>query len=254
LYLIPSTGVTYTARLIDSKSAVIAEDDFSPAPCQNLRTFGLAPELQAIVVLNHYRANNSLTPVFYNSLLETVASLIASGNVTQLGQAFILLGKSYDGTATSIDSQGTAFFDAGSLVQSLLLSQQLDTLSGEISEVGFSYSQTQESWVLVVGTRTRNICSDTFVAGQEECDDGNKVDDDGCSATCAIEPGWSCAEDILQEGSVCSRAPVDVPTTSPSNNNESPQSTPIAQNRGSVTKEAGTLALLLALIAVVLAF
>lgn len=35
MYLIPSTGVTYTARLIDSKSAVIAEDDFSPAPCQS---------------------------------------------------------------------------------------------------------------------------------------------------------------------------------------------------------------------------
>ena len=30
-------------------------------------------------------------------------------------------------------------------------------------------------------------CGDTFVAGAEECDDGNTVDGDGCSSTCTIE-------------------------------------------------------------------
>jgi cysteine-rich repeat protein len=31
------------------------------------------------------------------------------------------------------------------------------------------------------------------VAGQEACDDGNKVDGDGCSSECMVEVGWSCA-------------------------------------------------------------
>lgn len=35
-----------------------------------------------------------------------------------------------------------------------------------------------------------NRCGDGKIAGQEQCDDGNTIDGDGCSATCAIEgPG-----------------------------------------------------------------
>lgn len=30
----------------------------------------------------------------------------------------------------------------------------------------------------------------------EECDDGNKKDDDGCSSTCLLEPGYSCVTTI----------------------------------------------------------
>jgi cysteine-rich repeat protein len=36
-------------------------------------------------------------------------------------------------------------------------------------------------------------CGDMLVDGQENCEDGNAVGGDGCSAACQIEGGWSCA-------------------------------------------------------------
>ncbi len=35
-------------------------------------------------------------------------------------------------------------------------------------------------------------CGDGLLLDAEECDDGNKVSGDGCSATCAIEVGFDC--------------------------------------------------------------
>lgn len=40
-------------------------------------------------------------------------------------------------------------------------------------------------------------CGDGIQEGGEECDDGNKVDGDGCSANCTLELGYTCV------GSVC---------------------------------------------------
>ena len=92
------------------------------------------------------------------------------------------------------------------------------------------------------------------MAGSEQCDDGNRDPNDGCASDCTVENGYTCSVDILQEGSICSRTPVDSPSVQPVGTTAPSQSAPIAQNRGSVTTEAGTLALLLALIAVVLSF
>ena len=36
-------------------------------------------------------------------------------------------------------------------------------------------------------------CGDEVEQAGEACDDGGNDDGDGCDATCAIEPGWSCA-------------------------------------------------------------
>jgi cysteine-rich repeat protein len=36
-------------------------------------------------------------------------------------------------------------------------------------------------------------CGDGKLSGAEACDDGNTADLDGCSSTCAISSGWSCA-------------------------------------------------------------
>jgi fibro-slime domain-containing protein len=36
------------------------------------------------------------------------------------------------------------------------------------------------------------VCGDGIVAGNEQCDDGNMVSNDGCSSTCAVEPGYTC--------------------------------------------------------------
>jgi cysteine-rich repeat protein len=35
-------------------------------------------------------------------------------------------------------------------------------------------------------------CGDGFLSGAEECDDANRRDNDGCSAACTIETGWTC--------------------------------------------------------------
>jgi len=99
----------------------------------------------------------------------------------------------------------------------------------------------------------KTACGDAFVADSEQCDDGNREPNDGCASDCTVENGWTCEEDILQEGSVCSRTPTDNSSPMAQTTGPSPSS-PNALNRGSITTEAGTLALLLALIAVVLSF
>jgi len=37
-----------------------------------------------------------------------------------------------------------------------------------------------------------NACGDGVIWGAEECDDGNSVSGDGCSASCAVEAGFEC--------------------------------------------------------------
>ena len=36
------------------------------------------------------------------------------------------------------------------------------------------------------------ICGDGVNLGQVECDDGNKINNDGCSTTCKVENGYKC--------------------------------------------------------------
>jgi cysteine-rich repeat protein len=42
-----------------------------------------------------------------------------------------------------------------------------------------------------------SLCGDNVVEGAEECDDGNLIDEDGCSALCVIE---FCSDGVLQSG------------------------------------------------------
>ena len=37
-----------------------------------------------------------------------------------------------------------------------------------------------------------DVCRDGFITGMEECDDGNMDPNDGCSALCTFEPGFTC--------------------------------------------------------------
>jgi fibro-slime domain-containing protein len=53
-----------------------------------------------------------------------------------------------------------------------------------------------EDWTPQV---TPVICGDGVVIGAEACDDKDTTPGDGCSASCAIEPGWACA----REGEAC---------------------------------------------------
>lgn len=38
-----------------------------------------------------------------------------------------------------------------------------------------------------------SVCGDNITEGSETCDDGNTTAGDGCSATCALEAGWTCS-------------------------------------------------------------
>jgi cysteine-rich repeat protein len=51
------------------------------------------------------------------------------------------------------------------------------------------------------GTMVSATCGDGVIDQGKECDDGNTVSGDGCSAECKIEPGWTCTG----EPSICSK-------------------------------------------------
>ena len=46
-------------------------------------------------------------------------------------------------------------------------------------------------------------CGDGVNYGLNECDDGNTLSGDGCSSTCAVEQGWSCAKGSYTSRDVC---------------------------------------------------
>lgn len=45
------------------------------------------------------------------------------------------------------------------------------------------------------------LCGDGHLDANEACDDGNSIPGDGCSAECAVEPGWRCVTGVC--GWVC---------------------------------------------------
>jgi len=56
------------------------------------------------------------------------------------------------------------------------------------------------------GNETNNICGDSILGEGEECDDGNNVDGDGCSADCKIEivvNASVCGNGIIEDGEEC---------------------------------------------------
>ena len=89
---------------------------------------------------------------------------------------------------------------------------QVDT-ENEECDGGLSLGQTCEGLgytggTLVCGggcmldvTSCTSLCGNGHVEPDETCDDGDTDGDDGCSAFCRVEPGWSC--EALDSGSVC---------------------------------------------------
>ncbi|PIN74976.1 hypothetical protein COV17_04350 [Candidatus Woesearchaeota archaeon CG10_big_fil_rev_8_21_14_0_10_36_11] len=58
-----------------------------------------------------------------------------------------------------------------------------------------------------------NICGNSVINTGEACDDGNKVDDDGCSSTCFIEVPSCTSDDECIEGQQCIANMCEVPVT-----------------------------------------
>ena len=55
------------------------------------------------------------------------------------------------------------------------------------------------------------VCGNGKVDPREACDDGNATAADGCSAVCAVEPGYTCPKDpITSAGGKCTAAPLSM--------------------------------------------
>ena len=57
--------------------------------------------------------------------------------------------------------------------------------------------------VLTTTDKVDPYCGDGTLDPGEECDDGNNVDGDGCSAECTVEAVHFCGDGIVDEGEVC---------------------------------------------------
>ncbi len=49
-----------------------------------------------------------------------------------------------------------------------------------------------------------SVCGNSYREAGEDCDDGDTEEGDGCSASCQVEPGWTC--DVSAEPSACAPA------------------------------------------------
>lgn len=58
------------------------------------------------------------------------------------------------------------------------------------------------------------LCGNGVLAAPEACDDGNSVNGDGCSATCAVEAGYTCTNSTPSTPSTCTRLCSGTPTWS----------------------------------------
>ena len=45
---------------------------------------------------------------------------------------------------------------------------------------------------MTIDTSRSSTCGNSLRETGEECDDGNTISGDGCSASCYIEYGWTC--------------------------------------------------------------
>lgn len=78
--------------------------------------------------------------------------------------------------------------------------------SGFTGAASFEYTLSDGNVVTATGTVTVNVtdCGDGVISGTEACDDGGNATTDGCSATCTVEPGFTCDNDPAP--SVCTIA------------------------------------------------
>ena len=63
-------------------------------------------------------------------------------------------------------------------------------------------------------------CGDGLNFGMVECDDGNKIDGDGCSSNCEIEDDFRCEGGSPTQSDTCNYVELDIigMTVTPNNN------------------------------------
>lgn len=63
--------------------------------------------------------------------------------------------------------------------------------------------QTCNASDVTCATTCVSLCGDGIQTAVEDCDDGNHLNDDGCSSECVIEEGWNCFGGSLTQATQC---------------------------------------------------
>ncbi len=111
--------------------------------------------------------------------------------------------------ASMLLTAATAYAQPASSPNFRLTAQTLNTGGGFASSTSFSVfgclapepdaggASSSTSFRIEAGcagiTGAVALCGNGILDPGEDCDDGNSLDGDGCSATCSIESGWSCS-------------------------------------------------------------
>ncbi|MCB9506853.1 MAG: DUF4215 domain-containing protein [Myxococcales bacterium] len=93
--------------------------------------------------------------------------------------------------------------DGGSGVSSML---DLELTAGQSIVVYVSgYGTTCGAFALDIIdiTDSGDVCGDGVLGATERCEDGGTADGDGCSSTCTVETGWTCAVTVDSCAPIC---------------------------------------------------
>ncbi len=74
---------------------------------------------------------------------------------------------------------------------------------GEMAEGFIETKDYQCQGKTMMPRETVEICGDGMNMGQVECDDGNNIDGDGCSASCKVERGYKCTPSADSGPDIC---------------------------------------------------
>ncbi len=90
--------------------------------------------------------------------------------------------------ATHSRGFGIAFHHSGDVLAGNILTHSINRFDGETGESLGVFAEPKSGGLTTPTFMvTRTICGDQLVEDDEECDDGNVVDGDGCSASCETE-------------------------------------------------------------------
>lgn len=173
--VVTGTGFTWSAPLLDPYGDDLSNQDASCAPGSGSNA---KPDVVFQVDLAEGETLNVAESGDANVLMHVLSGACDSATACAA---------SFDGDATTEVSPGLGY--TAPMDQTVFV--VIDTYAG---------SAPSDDVAL---TFTISPCGDGLIGAGEGCDDGDVLDGDGCSALCAVEPGYQCND----EPSICSLIP-----------------------------------------------